>query len=189
MVTKQRTKLYTREIRTQLVKDQKPVANTEPHKLDHMLRIQVRWAAVSIKKALWARTQWIDSMSMLKLNQLIKFKVWDHKLLKYHQEFPRPEAPWNLKFPKRRNKRLKPIMHLWINKTRKKSIKSELLSITSQRINQLSKKNRLNMKRNNMMQLMRFQNQMIQLHKCRDQPNQNWAKCPVKHTFLNFKNN
>jgi len=51
MDTKQRIKLYTREIRTQLVKDQKPVANTASNKLDHTLRIQVRWAAVSIKKS------------------------------------------------------------------------------------------------------------------------------------------
>jgi len=47
----QRPKFYIREIKIQLAKDLRPVASTEA-KLDHMLRLQVKPAAVSIQKVL-----------------------------------------------------------------------------------------------------------------------------------------
>jgi hypothetical protein len=103
MDTHQRTKCYIRETKIQQVRDLKPVVNMEV-KLDHMLKLQVKLVAVSIKKVLWAKITCRDSMSMSKLNQLINFKARDHKFQKLDQEFPRRKAKSNLKFQQSHSK-------------------------------------------------------------------------------------
>ena len=85
--THQRTKFYIRETKTLKVRDPKLAANTLA-KLDHTLKIQVKPAAVSIKKALWANKACNDSMSKSKQKQLIKLWVKDHKFQKLHQDIP-----------------------------------------------------------------------------------------------------
>ena len=183
MDTRQRTKLFMEEVRTLLVRDLKLVLGKQ---LVHMLKLQVNLAAVSIKKVIWARITWIDSTNTSKPNQLIKFRVKDLKLKVLSQEFLRLEAKQNLKLLNHRNSKF---TKLTIKEVRKKLIMLVSSLITSQtRINK-TKKSKPPLKKKNTTKSEISQNQMTQLLKCRIQPNQNWAKCPVKHTFLNFKNN
>jgi len=93
--THQRLEFYTREIPTELARDPKPAASTVT-KSDHMSRLQVKLAAVSIPKVVWANKTCNDSMNMSKPNQLTKSKVKEHKC----QDHPLLKAMWNLKFPK-----------------------------------------------------------------------------------------
>jgi hypothetical protein len=183
MDTNQRTKLFMLEIRTLLVRDLKLVHG---NKLVHMLRLQVYLAAVSIKKVLWARTTWIDSTNTSKPNLLIKFRVKDLKFQKLSQEYLKLEAKLNLRLLNHRNSKF---TKLTIKEVRKKLIKLVSLSIISQSKILKTKRSKPPFKKNNMTKSEIFQDQTSQLLKCRIQPNQNWAKCPVKHTFLNFKNN